>query len=54
MAKQQIFEYAILYHPTEKKDSDGNPIKQIISFYALPLQNTSIMCDIQLSQIHII
>ena len=29
MAKQQIFEYAILYHPTEKKDSDGNIIKRI-------------------------
>ena len=29
MAKQQIFEYAILYHPTEKKDSDGNVMKMI-------------------------
>ena len=28
MAKQHLYEYIVLYHPREKKDSDGNVIKQ--------------------------
>ena len=28
MIRQRIFEYAILYHPEEKKDKDGNVIRE--------------------------
>lgn len=27
MAKGKLFEYAVLYHPREKKDAAGNPIE---------------------------
>lgn len=31
MAKSRIFEYAILYHPKEKKDAAGNPLETVKS-----------------------
>lgn len=27
MAKGKLFEYAVLYHPKEKKDAAGNPLE---------------------------
>lgn len=27
MAKGKLFEYAVLYHPREKKDAAGNPLE---------------------------
>lgn len=28
MAKGKLFEYAVIYHPKEKKDAAGNPLEQ--------------------------
>jgi hypothetical protein len=28
MAKGKLFEYAVLYHPKEKKDAAGNPLDE--------------------------
>jgi len=28
MAKGKLFEYAVIYHPREKKDAAGNPLEQ--------------------------
>jgi hypothetical protein len=27
MAKGKLFEYAVIYHPKEKKDASGNPLE---------------------------
>lgn len=28
MAKGKLFEYAVIYHPKEKKDAAGNPLEE--------------------------
>jgi hypothetical protein len=37
MAKGKLFEYAVLYHPKEKKDAAGNPLETKKSLIVTPL-----------------
>ena len=38
MAKGKLFEYAILFHPKEKKDAAGNPLEDKKSLVVTPVQ----------------
>ena len=37
MAKGKLFEYAVLYHPKEKKDAAGNPLEDKKSIVVTPV-----------------
>ena len=37
MAKGKLFEFAVLYHPKEKKDAAGNPLEHKKSLLVYPL-----------------
>jgi hypothetical protein len=38
MAKGKLFEYAVLYHPKEKKDAAGNPLENKKSIVVTPVK----------------
>ena len=38
MVKGKLFEYAILFHPKEKKDAAGNPLDDKKSLVVTPVQ----------------
>lgn len=45
MAKGKLFEYAVLYHPREKKDAAGNPIEQKRSIIVTDLTRVLAVSD---------
>lgn len=45
MAKGKLFEYAVIYHPKEKKDAAGNPLENKKSLIVKDLERVLAVSD---------